>query len=83
MRLGPSYSFILVHPNGATMERLVAMMAAGKLRVVVDRTFPLKSARCAPLLQRRTELWAVLRPGLTYPGASAAQLLRHLSVDCT
>ena len=43
--LGPAYTFVTVHPNGSQMEQLTKLMADGKLKVNVDRTFPLKEAR--------------------------------------
>ena len=39
-RLGVSYSFLFMHPSGAQLREIGALLDAGILRPVVDRVFP-------------------------------------------
>jgi len=39
-RLGVRYSFLFMHADGAQLEKLAALIDAGTLRPVIDRTFP-------------------------------------------
>lgn len=46
-RLGVRASWFLVEPDGAGLEQLAGLVEAGKLRVHVDRSFPLAEVRAA------------------------------------
>jgi NADPH:quinone reductase-like Zn-dependent oxidoreductase len=39
-KLGVSYSFLFMQANGAQLRELAALYDAGRLRPVIDRTFP-------------------------------------------
>jgi NADPH:quinone reductase-like Zn-dependent oxidoreductase len=52
-RLGVRVVEPLVEPDGRTLELLLSLVEAGRLRVVVDRVFPLEDARAAHELLER------------------------------
>ncbi len=39
-RLGVRYSFLFMRADGAQLEQIAALIDAGTLRPVIDRTFP-------------------------------------------
>ena len=42
--LGPKYHLGFVRPNGRQMQKVARLLAEGKLKAVIDRTFPLEDA---------------------------------------
>lgn len=44
-RHGASYRYLFMHPSGADLAHLAALVDAGKLEVVVDRVFPFAEAK--------------------------------------
>ena len=44
---GPKYTLVAVQPNGPVLAKLADLVETGKLRVNVDKVFPLKEARWA------------------------------------
>ncbi|KAK9906496.1 hypothetical protein WJX75_002912 [Coccomyxa subellipsoidea] len=47
LRIGPSYGVTAVQPNGAQLQKVSDMVADGKVKVIIDRTYPLKDAQAA------------------------------------
>lgn len=45
LRRGPRYGLVFVHPSGLDLEAVSKLVEGGKLRAVVDRTFPLDNVR--------------------------------------
>lgn len=45
LRIGPSYGVTAVQPNGAQLQKVSDMVADGKVKVIIDRTYPLKDAQ--------------------------------------
>lgn len=41
---GPKWHVTFAKPNGADMQQVAKLMAAGQLKAVIDRTFPLEQA---------------------------------------
>ncbi len=48
LRMGPTYGITAVSPNGAQLQKISDMAADGKVKVILDRTYPLVDAPCAP-----------------------------------
>jgi NADPH:quinone reductase-like Zn-dependent oxidoreductase len=46
-RLGVRYRFLFMRPSGEQLARVGELVAAGKVRPVIDRVFPLEEARAA------------------------------------
>jgi alcohol dehydrogenase len=46
-RHGVAYRYLFMHPSGADLAQLAALIDGGKLQVVVDRVFPLADAQQA------------------------------------
>lgn len=46
--MGPSYGVTAVHPNGAQLQKISDMIADGKIKVILDRTYPLEEAAYGP-----------------------------------
>lgn len=42
--LGPKYHLGFVKPDGKQMQEVARLVAAGQLKAVIDRTFPLEQA---------------------------------------
>ena len=42
--LGPKYHLGFVRPNGRQMQEVARLLAEGKLKAVIDKTFPLVDA---------------------------------------
>ena len=57
---GPSYTPVAVQPNGPVMAKLADLLEAGKLRINVDRVFPLKEARWAFFVSLRCTVQCAL-----------------------
>ena len=45
---GPRYKLVFVQPNGNHMGAIARLQAQGKLRIHVDKVFPLEQARHVP-----------------------------------
>ena len=48
LRMGPTYGITAVQPNGAQLQKISDMAADGKVKVILDRTYPLIDAPYAP-----------------------------------
>jgi hypothetical protein len=44
LRLGPWYRMILCQPNGAQLQEIAELMAAGKLKAFIEKEFSLQEA---------------------------------------
>lgn len=44
LRMGPTYQTVIVQPNGVQMQQAAELMAAEKLKPVIDRTFSFQEA---------------------------------------
>ncbi|EIE23993.1 alcohol dehydrogenase [Coccomyxa subellipsoidea C-169] len=47
LRMGPTYGITAVSPNGAQLQKISDMAADGKVKVILDRTYPLVDAPAA------------------------------------
>ncbi|KAK9817410.1 hypothetical protein WJX74_003886 [Apatococcus lobatus] len=47
LHLGPKYSPVIAAPSSSLLERIGNLMATGKLKIHIDRAFPLDQARAA------------------------------------
>ena len=62
-KAGVHYTFFIVTPSGVQLAEIAAMLAAGKVKPVVDRVFPLAEVKeaLAFLEKGRTKGKVVLR----------------------
>lgn len=44
LRMGPTYGVTAVQPNGAQLQKISDLAADGKVKVILDRTYPLMDA---------------------------------------
>ncbi|KAK9906497.1 hypothetical protein WJX75_002925 [Coccomyxa subellipsoidea] len=47
LRMGPTYGVTAVQPNGAQLQKISDLAADGKVKVILDRTYPLVDAPAA------------------------------------
>lgn len=44
LRMGPTYGVTAVKPNGVQLQKIADMVAEGKVKVILDRTYLLEEA---------------------------------------
>ena len=49
LHFGPSYGVTIVKPNGVQLQKIADLISEGKVKVIVDKVFPLNDAAYVPL----------------------------------
>ncbi|CAK0750506.1 hypothetical protein CVIRNUC_001996 [Coccomyxa viridis] len=47
LHFGPSYGVTIVKPNGVQLQKIADLISEGKVKVIVDKVFPLNNAAAA------------------------------------
>lgn len=48
LHFGPSYGVTIVKPNGVQLQKIADLISEGKVKVIVDKVFPLNHAAYVP-----------------------------------
>ena len=48
LHFGPSYGVTIVKPNGVQLQKIADLISEGKVKVIVDKVFPLSNAAYVP-----------------------------------